>query len=45
MIVMKSGDQPVVIAENQLNGKIMASPAIIQNSMLVRTEQSIYCIE
>ncbi len=45
MIVMKSGDQPVVIAENQLNGKIMASPAIVQNSMLVRTEQSIYCIE
>lgn len=43
--VMKPGDQAEVVAENQFDGKIMASPAIVQNSMLLRTEHAIYRIE
>ena len=45
VIVMKPDDEPVVVAENQLDGKIMASPAIVKNSMLLRTEHAIYRIE
>lgn len=42
---MKPGDEPVVVSESQFDGKIMASPAIVQNSMLLRTDQAIYRIQ
>lgn len=45
VFVMKPGDEPIVVAENQLGGKIMASPAIVDNTMLLRTEHAIYRIE
>ena len=43
--VMQPGDEAKVVAENQLEGKIMATPAIAQNALLLRTESAVYKIE
>ncbi|MEM6471765.1 MAG: PQQ-binding-like beta-propeller repeat protein [Planctomycetota bacterium] len=40
--VLSSGDDPKVLAENKLDGQIMASPAIVDDSMIIRTVDAIY---
>ena len=43
--VLKPGHEGEIVAENQVDGKIMASPAIVGNAMVLRTDQAIYRIE
>lgn len=43
--VIHPGREPKIVAENQLDGKIMASPAIVDNSIILRTDKAIYRID
>ena len=43
--VVKPGPEGQVMAENKLDGQIMASPAIVDNAMIWRTAEAIYRIE
>lgn len=43
--VMKLGREADVVAVNQLDGKIMASPAIVDGAMILRTDLALYRIE
>jgi len=43
-MVIKAGNQFQIIAENKLPGEIYATPAIVDNSILLRTENSLYRI-
>jgi outer membrane protein assembly factor BamB len=43
--VIKPGREVEIVATNQLDGKIMASPAVVANAMVIRTDQAIYRIE
>ena len=43
--VIKPGRKYQQVAENQIEDRIMASPAIVGNSILLRTETAIYRIE
>ena len=40
--VISAGRESEVIAENELEGQIMASPAVVDNSLVVRTAEAIY---
>ena len=40
--VLSVGRESEVIAENQLDGQIMASPAVVDNSLIMRTADAIY---
>ncbi len=40
--VISAGRESEVIAENQLDGQIMASPAVVNGSMVFRTSEAIY---
>lgn len=40
--VLSVGRDSEVIAENQLDGQIMASPAVVDNSLIMRTAEAIY---
>ncbi|MCS7470403.1 PQQ-binding-like beta-propeller repeat protein [Stieleria sp. ICT_E10.1] len=40
--VISTGRDSEVLAENQLDGQIMASPAVVDNSLIVRTADAIY---
>ena len=42
--VIKTGRTGEIVAKNQLDGKIMASPVAINNALLVRTDRAIYRI-
>jgi len=43
--IIQPGDQGDVVAKNQLEGKIMASPAVVDNALVLRTEDAIYRID
>ena len=43
-LVLKAGKLPEIIAENQLNGEVYSTPAIVQNSILIRTDIALYRI-
>lgn len=43
--VLQPGTDARIVAENHLDGKIMASPAIIENALILRTDTAIYRIE
>lgn len=43
--VMQPGTEGNVVAENQLDGQIMASPAAIDDSLVIRTLHAIYRID
>ncbi|QDT11653.1 PQQ-binding-like beta-propeller repeat protein [Planctomycetes bacterium K23_9] len=43
--VLKPGKQAVVAAENKLPGQIMASPAVVDNALILRTSEALYRIE
>ncbi|MGB7323720.1 MAG: PQQ-binding-like beta-propeller repeat protein [Rubripirellula sp.] len=43
--VMKPGREANIVAVNEVEGKIMASPAIVDDAMILRTDSAIYRIE
>jgi len=43
--VIKPGREGEVVAENQLDGRIMATPAIVSGAMILRTDKALYRIE
>lgn len=43
--VIAAGREGKVVAENQLDGQIMASPAVVDNALILRTAEAIYRIE
>jgi outer membrane protein assembly factor BamB len=43
--VLKEGRELTVVAENKLPGEVFATPAILRNQILLRTDKSLYCIE
>ncbi|MGB7348178.1 MAG: PQQ-binding-like beta-propeller repeat protein [Pirellulaceae bacterium] len=43
--VLRPGKEGTVVAENQLDGQIMASPAVVDNALILRTADAIYRIE
>ena len=42
--VTRSGKQYEMLAENQLDGRVLASPAFVDHTILLRTERDLYCI-
>lgn len=45
LFVLKPGARPEVLADNQLSGAIMATPAAVGSALYVRTDQALYRIE
>jgi outer membrane protein assembly factor BamB len=43
--VLKPGRDGEIVSENQIEGQIMASPAVVDNAMILRTDKAIYRIE
>ncbi len=43
--ILKAGDKLQIVAENELEGDVYATPAILRNSIVMRTGTSIYRIE
>lgn len=43
--VIKPGREGEVVAENQVDGQIMASPAVVGNALVLRTAKAIYRID
>ena len=43
-MVIKPGKELVVVAENKLPGEVFATPAVVDNSILLRTDKSLYRI-
>jgi outer membrane protein assembly factor BamB len=44
-VVLKAGDKLEVLATNQLEGPIDASPALVGKQLFLRSEKFLYCIE
>jgi outer membrane protein assembly factor BamB len=43
-VIDPAGGKPKIVETNQLDGRIMASPAVIDGDLLIRTERSLYRI-
>lgn len=43
-LVLKAGNKLQVLAENKLPGEVYATPAILRNSILIRTDKQLYRI-
>lgn len=43
--VLEPGEEFKLLAHNKIDGEIMASPAIADNSILLRTKDALYCIQ
>jgi outer membrane protein assembly factor BamB len=43
--VLKAAKQFVRLAENRLEGPVAATPAVVDRSILLRTDNHLYCIE
>lgn len=43
-LVLKQGKQLQIIAENKLPGEVYATPAFVRNTILLRTDNHLYCI-
>ena len=43
--VIKEGTKFEIVAENKLPGEVFATPAILRNQILLRTDKSLYCIQ
>ena len=41
-VVLEATDELRVIARNKLGGKVMATPAVIENTLYVRTEGELF---
>ena len=44
-IVIQPGTKYVELARNTLDGQLMASPAIYQGGLLLRTQSHLYCLK
>jgi outer membrane protein assembly factor BamB len=44
-LVLKAGRTLEILAENILSGEVYATPAIVQNSLIIRNESTLYRIE
>jgi outer membrane protein assembly factor BamB len=42
--VLRAGKEYEKLAENQLDGRTMASPAFVDQAIVLRTERNLYCI-
>lgn len=42
--ILRAGKQHERLAENQLDGRVLASPAFVDHTILLRTERDLYCI-
>lgn len=40
--VIEASKKPVVISETKLEGKILATPAIVENNLYIRTSEHLY---
>jgi len=45
VFVLTPGEDAQIIQTNQVSGQIMASPAVLDNALIVRTDQAIYRFE
>lgn len=45
VFVVKPGDTYELVATNQLDNRIMATPVTVGETLLIRTESSLYCFE
>jgi outer membrane protein assembly factor BamB len=43
-LVFKANKELTVLAENQLDGPVFASPAVVNSAIYVRTETDLYCL-
>ena len=43
-MVLEDGEELKVLATNQLDDRVTASPAIVDNELFVRGHQHLYCI-
>ncbi|MBX3444817.1 MAG: PQQ-binding-like beta-propeller repeat protein [Planctomyces sp.] len=43
-VVLAAGDEFEVLAESQLPGEVLASPAVAENDLFLRTDSRVYCI-
>ncbi|HPR84603.1 MAG TPA: PQQ-like beta-propeller repeat protein [Prolixibacteraceae bacterium] len=43
--ILKEGRNLEIVAENKLPGEVFATPAILRNQILIRTDKSLYCIQ
>ena len=43
--VLKPGDEFTQLAENKLDAGCMASPAVVEGALIVRTKQAVYRIQ
>jgi outer membrane protein assembly factor BamB len=43
--ILKEGRNLEIVAENKLPGDVFATPAILRNQILIRTDKSLYCIQ
>ena len=44
-VVLKTGPEPEIVAENNLDGDIWATPAIVDGALLIRTSEYLYKIQ
>jgi outer membrane protein assembly factor BamB len=44
-MILKEGRKLEIISENKLPGEVFATPAILRNQILLRTDKSLYCIQ
>ena len=43
-VVLKPGRQPEVVSRNRLDERTLASPAVLDGRLLIRTDENLYCI-
>lgn len=43
--ILKEGRNLEIVAENKLQGEVFATPAILRDQILLRTDKSLYCIQ
>ena len=44
-VVLKAGKDLTLLAENQLEGPVFASPALVDSSIYLRTDSHLYCFQ
>lgn len=43
--ILKEGRKLEIVSENKLPGEVFATPAILRNQILLRTDKALYCIQ
>ena len=44
MVVLTPGPEPRVVARNALDERTLASPAVVDGRILIRTDRHLFCI-